>query len=66
MGEGVRSSEEAAWDVDDFQIEVHKVEQPSRLVMVEVLCLLEVCQVLMIHKNLNGERGSVEVVPPGL
>ena len=65
-GEGVRSSKEVAWDVDDFQIKVRKVEQPSSLATVEVLCLTEIRQVLVISEDLYGERGTVEVIPPGL
>ena len=66
MGEGIRSSKEAALDVDDLQIEVCEVEQPLCLVMIEILCLTEVCQVLIVCEDLDGEGGSVEVVPPGL
>ena len=65
-GEGIRSSEEAAWDVDDLEIEVSKVKQPPRLATVEVLCLTEVRQVLVVGKDLDGEGGSMEVMLPGL
>ena len=64
-GEGIRSSEEAAWDVDDFEIKISEVEQPACLATVEVLCLMEVRQVLVICEDLDGEWGSMEVVPPG-
>ena len=64
-GEGIRSGEETAWDVDDFQIEVGEIEQPSCLAMVEILCLTEVCQVLVVGEDLDGEQGSVEVMSPG-
>ena len=64
-GEGVRSSKKAAWDMDDLEIEVCKIEEPSHLMTVEVLGLMEVCQVLVVGKDLNGEWGSVEVMSPG-
>ena len=63
MREGVRASEEVAWDVDDLEIKIYKVEQPSCLAAVEVLCLTEVCQVLVICKDLNGKEETVEVMP---
>ena len=65
-GESVRSSQEAVWDIDDLEIEVCKVKQPPSLAAVQVLGLTEVCQVLMICKNLNGKRGAMKIVPPGL
>ena len=51
--------------MDDFQVKVRKVKQPSSLATVEVLCLTEVCQVLVIGEDLDGKRGSVEIVSPG-
>ena len=35
------------------------------LTTVEVLSLMEVCQVLVVSEDMDGERGSVEVIPPG-
>ena len=32
---------------------------------IEVLCLMKVCQVLVVGEDLDGEGGSVEVVSPG-
>ena len=52
--------------MDDFQIKVCEVEQPTCLATVEVLCLTEVHQVLVVREDLDGEEGSVEVVSPGL
>ena len=66
MGEGIRSGEETAWDMDDFEVKIGKVEQPSRLTTIEVLYLTEVRQVLVICEDLNGERGTVEVMSPRL
>ena len=51
--------------MDDLEIKICKVEQPSCLATVEILCLTEVCQVLMIREDLYGEGGSVEIVSPG-
>ena len=61
----IRSSQEVAQDMNYLQIEVCKVEQPSCLVMVKVLGLMEVCQVLVVSKDLDREGGSMEVVSPG-
>ena len=65
-GEGVRSGKETAWDMDDLEIKIHKIEQSLCLVAVEILGLTEVRQVFVICEHLNGERGAMEVVPPGL
>ena len=51
--------------MDDLEIKICKVEQPSCLATVEVLGLTEVCQVLVICEDLDGEWGSVEVMSPG-
>ena len=63
-GEGVRSGKEAAWDMNDLEIEVRTIEQPPCLAAVEVLCLTEVRQVLVVCESLDGERGAMEVMPP--
>ena len=65
-GEDVRSGEEATWDMDDLEVKVCEVEQPSCLSTVKILCLTEVRQVLVICENLYRERGPVEIVSPGL
>ena len=65
-GESVRSGKEAARDMDDFEIKIGEVKQPSRLATIEVLCLTEVCQILVVSKDLDGEWGSMEVVSPRL
>ena len=62
---GIRSGEKVAWNVDDFEVKISEIEQPSCLTMVEVLCLMEVHQVLVICKDLDGKREAVEIVPPG-
>ena len=65
-GEGIRSGKEMAWDVDDLEVKVSKIKQPSCLASVEVLCLTEVHQVFVVGEDLDGEQGSVEVMSPGL
>ena len=65
VGECVRPSQETAWDMDDFQVKICKVKQPLGLAMIEVLCLTEVCQVLVICRDLDREGGSMEIVSPG-
>ena len=64
-GEHVQTGQEAARDMDDFQIEFCKVEQPACLATVEVLCLMEICQVLVIREDLDGEERSIEIMSPG-
>ena len=66
VGEDIRSNKEAAWDMDDLQIEIFKVKQPLDLMVVEVLGLTEVRQVLVIHKDLDGEGGTMEIMSPRL
>ena len=36
------------------------------MTVVKILGLTEVCQVLVVSKDLDGERGTMEVVPSGL
>ena len=64
-GEGIGSSKEMAWDMDDFEIKIGKVEQPLDLLAVKVLGLTEVCQVLMVSEDLDMEGGSMEIMSSG-
>ena len=64
-GEGIQSGKETTWDMDDLEIEICEVEQPSYLAMVEVLDLMEVCQVLVVSKDLDRKEGSMEIISPG-
>ena len=66
MEEGIRTGQEMSWDMDDFEVKISKVEQPLCLTMIEVLCLMEVCQVLVICKDLDGEREAMEIMSSGL
>ena len=56
----------AAWDMDDLEIKVRKIEQPLCLLAVEILGLMEVCQVLVFCEHLYGERRAMEIMSPGL
>ena len=64
-GESIRSGEKLAQDMDDFEVKISEVEQSLCLMTVEVLYLMEVHQVLVICKDLDGKREAVEIVPPG-
>ena len=62
--EGIRAGEEFPGDVDHFQVEVGKVNEPMGLSSVEVLGGTEVSEVLMVGEDLDREGGSMEVVSP--
>ena len=63
--EGIRTSQEVAWDMDNFQIKICKVKQSLCLTTVKALGLAEVHQVFVVSKDLNREGGSVKVMSPG-
>ena len=65
MREGRRGGRESSRNIDHLEIEVCKVNEPMSLVAVEILWLVEVCQVFMVSENLDWERGALEVVAPG-
>ena len=48
----------------DDEIVVLEVYNPSHLSPVDVLCLMEVCQVLVVCQDLHNLFGSFEVVRP--
>ena len=60
--EGIGAGEEFPWDMDHFQVEVGKVNEPTGLSPVEVLGGTEVGKVLMVGEDLDGEGRPVEVV----
>ena len=62
--EGIRAGEEFSWDVDHFQVEVCKVDEPAGLSSVEVLGGTEVGEVFVVGEDLDWEGGSMEVVSP--
>ena len=51
--------------MDDLEMEIHKIKQPPCLSAVKVFCLTEVCQVLVVSEDLDGEEGPVEIVSLG-
>ena len=65
VGEGIRTGQEMSWDIDDFEVKISKVEQPSCLMTIEVLRLMEVHQVLVIYKDLDREEGAMEIMSLG-
>ena len=52
--------------MDHFQVEIGEIDQPACLAAVERLGLAEVGEVFVVSEDLNGERGAVEVMSPGL
>ena len=62
--EGIRAGKEFPGDVDHFQVEVGKVDEPMSLSSVEVLGGTEIGKVLMVGENLDREGRPVEVVAP--
>ena len=48
--------------MDHFQVEVGKVDEPSGLLLVEVLGGTEVSEVFVVSEDLDWERGSMEVL----
>ena len=63
-GEDIRTSKEASQDMDDLEVKVGKIEQPSGLSTVKILGLTEVRQVFVVYEDLNGERRVIEVMSP--
>ena len=61
-GEDIRTSKEASQDMDDLEVKVGKIEQPSGLSTVKILGLTEVRQVFVVYEDLNGERRAIEVM----
>ena len=51
--------------MDNFQVKVSQVEEPSSLVSVQFLSLMEICQVLVVGEHLYQERRIIKVVSPG-
>ena len=51
--------------MDDSKIDVCEGKQPLGLTAVEVLGLLEVCQVFVVSEDLYRKGGSMEIVSQG-
>ena len=64
MGESIWSGKKTVRDVDDFEIKISKVKQLPSLTAVEILDLLNVCQVLVVCKDLDAEGRPMEMVSP--
>ena len=62
--QGVRASEEFAWNVDDFQVKVYEVEEPPGLSPVQFLSFTEVGQVFVVSEDLYRKGGAMKVVSP--
>ena len=52
--------------MDNFQVKVSQVKEPSGLASVQFLGLAEVCQVLVIREHLDQKGGTMEIVSPRL
>ena len=64
MGEGVGASKKFSGDMDHFQVEIGKVNEPTCLAMVERLGFLEVGKILVVGEDLYREGGTMEIVAP--
>ena len=64
-GEGIGTSEKFTGDMDHFQVEVSKVDEPACLAAVERLGLAKVGKVLVIGEDLYQEGGAMQIVAPG-
>ena len=65
-GEGIGTSKKFAGDMDHFQVEVGKVNEPTCLAAVKHLGLAEIGKVLVVGKNLYRKGRAMEVVAPRL
>ena len=64
--EGIRTSKKFTGDMDHFEVEVGEVNEPACLAAVECLGLAEIGEVFVVGEDLHRERGSMEVMAPGL
>ena len=51
--------------MDNFQVKVSQVKEPSGLVSVQFLGLMEICQVFVVDEHLYWEGSAIKVVLPG-
>ena len=65
-GQCIWASKKLPWNMDNFQVKVSQVEEPSSLTSVQFLGLAEVCQVLVVGEHLHWKGGTVEIVSPRL
>ena len=64
MGEGIRSGEELAGNMDHSEGEVGEVNKPACLLSIKQLRLMKVREVLVISENLQWEGRAMKVVVP--
>ena len=50
--------------MDNFQVKVGQVKEPSGLVSVQFLGLIEICQVLVVGEHLYQKGRTMKVVSP--
>ena len=63
-GEGIGASKKFSGDMDHFQVEVGKVNEPTCLAAVESLGLTEVGKVFVVGEDLYREGGAMKIVAP--
>ena len=64
-GEGIGASKKFSGNMDHFQVEVGKVNEPTCLAAVERLGLAEIGKVLVVGEDLYGEGEAMKIVAPG-
>ena len=63
--EGIGTSKKFTRDMDHFQVNVSKVDEPACLVAIERLGLVEIGKVLVVSEDLHREGGAMKIVAPG-
>ena len=63
-GEGIGASKKLSRDMDHFQVEVGKVNEPTRLAAVERLGLAEIGKVLVVGEDLYWKGRAMKIVVP--
>ena len=66
MGQGIRYTEIPTQNVLKGEIKFGKIKQPSGLLPIQVVRLMEVGQVFVVCKNLDSSRGTKKVVSPSI
>ena len=51
--------------MDNFQVKVSQVEEPSGLTSVQFLSLTEICQVLVVSEHLYWKGRTMKILLPG-
>ena len=63
--EGIGTSKKFTGNMDHFQVEVSKVNEPTRLAAVERLGLAEIGKVLVVSEDLHQKGRAMKIVVPG-